>query len=236
MRRAGGIGPTIALAALVAIALACDAQPARASAELVKNGAFTAGEGDLPAQWSTESWIKDRPATRFSWTRGPEGIGVVTIDSSERNDGGFVQSVPVSPSTWYRVSGWVRTENVGEETLGAYLSVLDTFFNTEELRGTRPWQEVALWVKTGPIDTSLRIGARLGGYGSLNTGRAQFTMISVQAAGTPLAKMPFVYGGEPAEEGSSRLPWVYGVAVLVVAGVAFVIWRYFLPASPSART
>ena len=68
--------------------------------------------------------------------------------------------------------------------MGAYLSVLDTFYNSRDLRGTAPWQPVSFWVKTGSIDTSLQIACRVGGYSSLNTGRGWCTGISLLAAGT----------------------------------------------------
>jgi hypothetical protein len=220
--------PLLAVLALP-LALAAAAAPAHGAGELVKNGAFSEGEGGAPADWQSQAWVKSESASRFTWERGPDGIGAIGIENLVPNDGAWTQSVPVSPSTWYRISGWVRAENVGEDHLGAYLSVMDTFFNTRELRGTQAWQQVAMWVKTGAIETSLRIGARLGGYASLNTGRAQFSMISVEAAGTPAGNEPFVYGGSPVDEERSRLPWMQGVAILVAAGVAFVLWRYLLP-------
>lgn len=208
--------------------------PADAAAELVRNGLFAQGADDKPADWQTDAYAPGS-ATRFSWAADEPGVGTATIASSRPNDASWVQNVPVSPSTWYRISGWVKTEAVGEQAMGAYLSVAGTFDNSRELRGTQDWRSVALWVKTGPIETSLKIACRLGGYGSLNTGTAHFTGISVSAAGTPAPSGPWVYGGSPEKAEAAGFPWAQGAAVLVAVGVALGVWRYFLGPSTDSR-
>jgi len=218
-----------ALAGLVALLPLVAVSWTFAAGQLVSNGAFTEGEGEEPSGWRHEAWAKTPSANPFSWARSASGIGVVTIENKSPNDSGWVQNIPVTPSTWYRVSGWVRAENVGSEHLGAYVSVMDTFFNSQDLRGTEPWQQVMLWVKTKPLETSLRIGCRLGGYSSLNTGKAEFTMISVEAAGTPPTGAPFVYGGSPDQPDADKPRWLQGIAILVALAIAFVLWRYLIP-------
>jgi len=216
------------LCSLVA-ALALGAATALAVEPLVRNGLFTQGADGLPTDWKTEVYASGPRFSEFLWNVDSLGIGTVTIASHQPNDARFVQNVPVSPSTWYRISGWVQAEDVGTEQIGAYLSVMDTFDNTQDLRGTQGWQAVTLWVRTGSLETSLKIACRLGGYGSLNSGSARFSGISVEAAGRPAADTPFVYGGSTAQDNESRLPWVRVVAVLVAAGVAALLWRYLLP-------
>ncbi|HZR85015.1 MAG TPA: hypothetical protein VFD92_28225 [Candidatus Binatia bacterium] len=226
-----------AAASLVAaLAVAALAARADAAGQLLQNGALADGEGDQPAAWRSEAWIKTPTASSFTWSRGEEGIGVLAIENRVANDGGWVQTVPVSPSTWYRLSGWVRSEDVGDDHLGAYLSVMDTFYNSQELHGTQPWQQLSLWVKTRPLETSLRVGCRLGGYSSLNTGRAQFALLTFEAAGTPSPGAPFVYGGSPAEAPSRRMPWMQIVAIAVAVGIAWLLWRYLVPPSSAANT
>lgn len=218
--------------ALLALATMLPAPVACASTELLKNGLFTEGKDGKPDHWRNEGYATD--ASAFTWTVGPEGLGVVAIDSTKPNDARWVQNVPVSPGTWYQVTGWVRAEDVGAQSLGAYLSVMDTFYNSRDLRGTTGWQQIGFWVKTGSLETSLPLACRLGGYSSLNTGRATCAGISVVAAGTPRAGEPFLYGGDPGSaEGSGDLPIAKGVAVLVVIGLALLAWRYL--ASPAAR-
>ena len=205
---------------------------ALASAELDKNGLLTEGRDGKPERWRSEGYATD--ATEYVWTVGDDGLGLLGMTSAKPNDARWVQSVPVSPGTWYQVSGWVRAQDVGAQSLGAYLSVMDTFFNSRDLRGTTDWQQVGFWVKTGSLETSLALACRLGGYSSLNTGTAHCTGLSVVAAGTPRAGDPFVFGGIAASgESGNGLPIAKGVAVLVVLGIVLLIWRYLAP--PSAR-
>lgn len=205
---------------------------ARGATELVKNGLFTEGSDGKPEAWRNEGYAAD--ASQFNWTVGPAGLGVAQIVSTKPNDARWLQSVPVSPGTWYQISGWIRAEDVGAQSLGAYIAVMDTFYNSRDLRGTVDWQPVSFWVKTGSLETSLAIACRLGGYSSLNTGTASCTGISVSAAGTPRAGDPFVFGGDPgAADGSDGLPIAKGVAVLVAIGILLLVWRYL--ATPAAR-
>jgi len=216
----------------VLLAALAPAPSASASTELVKNGLLTAGRDGKPDHWRNEGYAAD--ATEFGWAVGEDGLGVLTITSTKPNDARWVQNVPVSPGTWYQVSAWVRTQDVGAQAMGVYVSVMDTFNNSRDLRGNADWQPVGFWVKTGSLETSLPITCRLGGYSSLNTGIAQCTGVSVVAAGMPRAVDAFVFGGEPAgSEPASGLPIAKGVAVLVVVGILLLVWRYVAP--PSAR-
>jgi dolichyl-phosphate-mannose-protein mannosyltransferase len=221
----------LTLAALATVALC--ASTALGSTELVKNGLLTEGRDGKPSHWRTDMYAAD--ASRMTWTVGNNGLGVLEIDSSKPNDARWVQNVPVSPNTWYQVTGWLRAEDVGGQAMGVYLSVMDTFHNSRDLRGTSGWQPVSFWVKTGGLETSLQLACRLGGYSSLNTGRGWCAGLSVAAAGAPQARDPFVYGGTVSGEssGSKDLPIAQGVAVLVVIGILLLAWRYLAP--PSAR-
>ncbi|MFM7736981.1 MAG: hypothetical protein ACKPBU_13500, partial [Alphaproteobacteria bacterium] len=212
-----------AAAALVAaLALLSSARTAAAVQDLVRNGDFSvAASSGLPEGWTNESWLKSSTASELSWAQGENGLGTAAIRSREPNDASWVQSVGVSPSTWYRISAWVRTENVGTERMGAYVAVMDTFFYSEELRGTRPWTPLVLWVKTGNLDTSIKVALRLGGYSSLNTGTAWFTMVSVEPAGTPPRGSKQVYGGAGDEAPAGALPWARLAALLVAGGIGF---------------
>lgn len=218
----------------LAVAAVVVGTPRRAAAvtELVRNGLFTEGDGERPSGWTNESWLKGNGATHFGWEHGGSDLGAVTIQSGQPNDASWVQPVGVSPSTWYRVSAWIRTEDVGRDHVGAYISILDTFHNSQELRGSTDWTPVSLWYRTGSIETSLRIGLRLGGYSSLNTGSASFSLVSVEAAGSPPRDSRHVYGGSAEDAAGGSTPWGRIAAGLVVAGIAGLAWRYLL--SPHA--
>lgn len=206
---------------------------AEAARELVRNPLLTQGKAGQPLQWKTEAYRMETEVTEFGWTVDESQVGVLSIHNKIANDARYVQTVQVSPDTWYRVTGWGRAENIGTKSMGLYLSVMGTFHNSRDLRGSLSWQPLSFWVKTGSLETKLQLACRLGGYSSLNTGRGWCTGISVTAAGTPAPAAKFVYGSTAAQQLSGGSFGVQAIAVLVVLGVLLLLWRYLLP--PSAQ-
>jgi len=41
----------------------------------------------------------------------------VTIENREARDARYLQEVTVSPNSYYKLSGWIKTENVGNDVL-----------------------------------------------------------------------------------------------------------------------
>jgi hypothetical protein len=115
----------------------------------------------------------------FDWRYTPKPQIAVTLDTGEfhtenrslrlvYNDGdsdaGIFQYIVVQPNTRYRLSAWVKSEDL-ETANGPMLSVLDGYGNeiygsTEETIGTTPWHRVETVLQTGP-DTKLMILAVL---------------------------------------------------------------------------
>ena len=202
------------------------ASPALGAEQLVRNGLFAQGTENKPAYWTHAGYAKDPSTTKFTWEVGADGLGAIAIENLRPNDARWIQTVPVSPDTWYRISGWVRTQGVGSAKMGAYLSVMGTFHNTKDLRGTQSWKPVSMWVRTGSLDTQIKLGARLGGYSSENSGSAFFSGISVEEAGYPALGTPYVYGGKAGEVPEDNPFWVEILGLLMVIGVGLLIWRY----------
>ncbi len=192
--------------------------PAPAASDLVRNGLFSNGIGGQPEGWRHEAFNPGTSATRFSWTAGTTGIGTISISNLQPNDARWVQTVRVTPSKSYWVSGWVRTENVGRDVLGGHITVMDRPYSSIDVRGTHDWQRVGFRVKAGPAETSLEIACRLGGYSALNTGTAYFTGISFEEVGT------FPVSG-PVVSDADANHWRIGslMAVLVAFGLALLL-------------
>lgn len=222
-------------AALLAAAALLVASPlaAHAGDNLVRNGLLERGSEGAPADWTSAAYEKKPGTTEFSWETDAAGIGYLSIDNRRPNDARWEQKIPVSPGTWYRVAGWVRTERVGSRTMGAYLSEMNTFHNTRDLRGSHRWTPVAMWIRTSALQTHLELAARIGGYSSINNGRAWFTGISVEAAGEPVEGTRFVYGGKPGADDEGGPVWTEVVGLLLLAGLVLLTWRYV--ARPDAR-
>ncbi|MDG2307966.1 MAG: hypothetical protein P8R42_25590 [Candidatus Binatia bacterium] len=221
------------IALLIAAALLLTglcAGSAHATRELVRNPLLSQGKDGKPLHWKPEGYRMEPTVTVFGWNVDDSKIGVIEIENKVANDARYVQSVPVSPDTWYHVSGWGRAENVGATSMGLYLSVLGTFHNSRDLRGTLGWQPLSFWVRTGGLETKLKISCRLGGYSSLNTGKGWCTGISVMAAGSPEPSR-YVYGSTAAQQLSGGPFGIQAIAVLLVLGALLLIWRYVLPPS-----
>src|SRR5688572_10194833 len=116
------LGRWFGATALVWMVVLCVAAPARA--ELVKNGDFAQGSGGTPAEWRIDRWDTNTGTTEFLW-KGPSGSepGQAGIRNTKPNDARYVQDLRVKEETWYHISGRVRTENIGQASIGAYLSL-----------------------------------------------------------------------------------------------------------------
>src|SRR5262249_49366247 len=83
------------------------------------------------------------------------GSRALGISYNGRNqDSGIVQFVPVLPNTEYKISGWVKSDNLKSGS-GVCISVFDSYDNralaqTAETLGTSNWRQVEASFRTGP--------------------------------------------------------------------------------------
>ena len=114
--------------------------------ELV-NGGFEDGNTS-PTGWWTYAY--DPESIRYDWGDGEAKAGLksVKISSTIPNDGRWQQTVDVEPNSDYRLSGWIKTENVAHTTesedVGANLSIASTRTHTPALIGTHDWTYVSV--------------------------------------------------------------------------------------------
>ena len=121
-------------ATLVALAVLLLVRPPAAFCDdnFVKHGDFAAGNGSMPDDWRSDRWDTSSGATDFMWKPPAAGEpGQAGIKNIKPNDARFVQDVHVREQSWYRISGKIRTENVGLASIGAYLSLMEGFQNTQ---------------------------------------------------------------------------------------------------------
>jgi hypothetical protein len=103
----------------------------------------------------------------------------VVVHNMKANHGYYIQSVPVKQKSFYKLTGWIKTENVGESKEGAGISIVDYFEVGGDFRGTNNWQFAELYVSTGPGTSEIKIMLQVGNYGAENTGKAWFDDISM---------------------------------------------------------
>ena len=142
--------------------------------DLAQNGGFefpTETPNASPLNWSTSQWTSVSQMSRDA-TTSHSGASSIRIDSTNTNDAWFSQDVVVEPNTIYRLTGWIKTENVSGGA-GANLSYIGTWSHTEGIFGSTPWTRVNLFINSGS-STLITIGARLGYWAGTSTGTAWF--------------------------------------------------------------
>ncbi len=156
---------------------------ALAEENLLKNGGFELlNASGLPAEWTTEAYITQQGYTQYSVTGGArEGQNAVLVENFGSNDARFAQIVSVEPDTVYKLSGFVRTENIPDAGMGANLSIADVYVFSDGVYGTEAgWQALTLYGRTGPDQNTITVYARLGGYGGESEGKAYFDDIRLE--------------------------------------------------------
>jgi hypothetical protein len=143
------------------------------SPNLLANADFAKGSGKSPDHWRTGGWNESPSVTDYEWLHAPEAYPELSITNFHPNDARWLQSLSLAPG-WYYVSAEVSCEDVPPNAVGAYVSLDEDSINSPGLHGNSGWQRVGLYLKVGPHGADVDIALRLGGFGSLNTGRAFF--------------------------------------------------------------
>ena len=113
---------------------------------------------------------------------GIEDSDCVRIESMQDNDARYVIDLDVLPNTYYRISAWIRTEDVpqGNNLVGGNISVLNTFHYVGNICGSQDWTKVELYGYTGADQNTISVCLRLGFYSGDNQGIAWFDNFEIQ--------------------------------------------------------
>lgn len=168
-----------------ALMLLAFAAPAAAGTDLLVNGGFEAGVSpDGPQGWS---WETSRPGAAWFLTDAKVhgGKRALVIRSKTPVDARFHQGVPVKPETFYKLSGWIATEDVTVDLTGAVLSLRGTFHHTATINDTKDWTYVEIFFRTDKGQNEVSIAARLGMWGNEVTGTAYFDDLRLEEVARP---------------------------------------------------
>ena len=217
------------LGAALAAALSAPRRAAAAD-NLLLNGDFAKGSEDQPDLWRTEAWVNKPDAFQAHWHSYSDKPSELEIDNLQADDGRWMQSLTVQPG-WYQLSVDLRTENVGAKESGATISVMEDGIMSADIHGTTDWQRVTLYLKVGGHGADIDVALRVGGFGSLNTGKAFFRNASLVRIDAPPPSATPTYDllairqqAAPAPIGS---PISLVVTFAALAAIAWVGWRIF---------
>lgn len=147
---------------------------------IARNSSFEEGAKQL-SYWEEECW-NTSGVTEFKWETGKAHSGdkFITIINNAPNHSRYKQAVNVKPNKIYKISCWIMAENIPEGNIGAGITVRDVALVDKGLKDTGgKWEYYEIFGKTGLKQNTLEFSASLGGYGSINTGKASFDDFAV---------------------------------------------------------
>jgi dolichyl-phosphate-mannose-protein mannosyltransferase len=221
------VGFILAVLLLLSICTPISAQ----SNNLAVNNSFEENEGDDPYFWMSSSW-DNTGRLQLDKTQAHSGQVSALIINDTATDSRFNQQISVKGETYYKLSCWIKTENVGPDAMGANLSIEGLTSASNNIKGTsNDWTYSELYGISGKNQKSFTLTIGLGGYNSLNTGKAWFDDVSVEElAGAPEQGTVVKLYTDTAETSSGNVEkapgWSRGLVLLLIAAVllAAVIW------------
>jgi len=141
------------------------------------NGDFESASGGRPEAWKVHKWNGQGEFAYVAEGRG--GGHCVAIESKKGADFSWETFVGVKPFSKYRLSGWIKTDDVVATTgQGALINLHAADVKTQALTGTNDWTHVEVEFETAEDDT-VHVNCLFGGWG-LATGRAWYDDVAIE--------------------------------------------------------
>ena len=159
------------------------AQVSRPSANLLPNPSFEEKTLGGVAGWKARAWRGKENARWSVASPGRTGKQCLSIGSENGSDAAWTTTVTVKPNTFYRLSGWIKTQDV-RDAVGALLNIQNMQdVRTDAVSGTRDWTRVSIVFQSEAV-TELEINCLFGGWGTL-TGRAWYDDVALEQINAP---------------------------------------------------
>jgi len=145
---------------------------------LIPNASFEKQTDNKPDGWEPQIYSGD---AEFDCVRGGHsGQWCVTIASQSGTDAGWLASATVEPHSKYRLSAWIKTENISADSgRGALLNLHNIQpLQTPAVTGTKDWNRVEIVFNSGD-NSIVEINCLLGGWG-LSTGTAWYDDVQLE--------------------------------------------------------
>jgi hypothetical protein len=148
-----------------------------AGRNLLSNGDFGHGSGKSPDEWRPGGWKEEPSVTSYNWLHSSGSEPELIVNNLQANDARWLQTLSLGPG-WYYIGADVRIEDVPSNAAGASVSLDEDGINSPDLHGIGDWQRLGFYLKVGSHGADIDVALRLGGFSSLNTGRAFFRKAS----------------------------------------------------------
>ena len=141
----------------------------RGHGNVVINGDLSEGAGNSPDYWEAAAGPPELSTLR--WHHGPGEPAELEVSNDKPNDAHWNQRLRLAPG-WYHFTAELRCEEVPTSNTGATLSILEGWILSDELHGNTGWRAVGFYLRVGGSGAEVELGCRLGGFSSVNTGKA----------------------------------------------------------------
>ncbi len=207
---------------------------------LLPNPSFEATVDGAPEGWRSQTWAGSGDFGHVDG--GRTGQRCVMIASTAGGDLSWQTTVAVQPDSTYRLSGWIRTEDLDPGTgRGAMLNVHEQQRSaaTDAVTGTSDWTQVQSIIRTGD-QQEITINCLFGGWGQ-SSGRAWFDDVRLEKIDlsqlTPSVTLHAEETGQPIN------PFVYGQFIEHLGRCIYGgIWaamledrKFYFPITPQYR-
>ncbi|MHC4110353.1 MAG: glycoside hydrolase family 127 protein, partial [Planctomycetota bacterium] len=192
----------------MAVWLASDdsaAKPATAPG-MIRNSSFEEAVNKRVANWERRTY---RGQGEFNYVEGGRtGKRAVMLSSESGADIGWLTSVPVKPRSKYKLTGWIKTENLEAGSgKGALFNVHNIQpSQTPAVTGTKDWTQVEVVFDTGER-AAVEINCLFGGWG-LSTGKAWYDDVQLEQLSTKTTKLSVTI--DAGETGEPISKFIYG--------------------------
>ncbi len=149
----------------------------------LKNTGFDEGKVDKVDNWEIfdyhRQYNNDTTRTSIGIVSGGIDGNCVQIKSNEKNDARVHQTISVKKNQLYKISVYVKTENV-EAGKGANISAIEGNETSESVYGNTDWKELVVYGRTGKKQKKLDLSLGLGSYSAESIGTAYFDKLSIE--------------------------------------------------------
>lgn len=153
------------------------------AANIIQNPNFQQISNDSAVYWHKKARATMPSVTdfRLDQFQGHSDKTSICIINNVPNYARYLQEIQVESDSDYKLSCWIKTENVGAMAKGASIAIEGTLYSSRDIKGTTAnWQYVELYVHTGVNQNTFTVSLELGGYTSFNMGKAWFDDVEVE--------------------------------------------------------
>jgi alpha-N-arabinofuranosidase len=196
----------LVLLAEVPLASAAPAAASEQAANLLPNPSFEEQSDGQPAGWKTQTWGGE--GTFAYADTGRTGKRSLMISSEKGADVGWAAVVKVEPNSTYRLSAWIKTEDLrAPGARGALLNLHDLQpVATNAVTGTKDWTKVEAVFDTDGVD-QVQVNCLFGGWG-LATGKAWYDDVRLEKLATQALEPKIAIDARQTGEPISK--YIYG--------------------------